>query len=185
MTIEISGAALSRELDCSPASITNLVKKRTISLLPSGKLDRNKTLKVIAETTSGSGGGWGNGMRGGKLPLRERAEKLLAASPKKGRGKSDKAPRTAPVDPIGYAHAAGMAFLCEQLREQGRIEALRDAVVELGIEAKPALEAVRLFVVTAHWWIEDRIKAHMGKAALQEFDNDLRAWIESWATEAR
>ncbi len=174
-TTGVSGAALARELGCSPASLTNQKKTGVIKALPDGTFDREKTLRDIAKRTSGAAGGWETGLRHGKPSLRERAEKLLSAGKPGRKVPTVKTPDETPLPPnFGY----GIAYFARQLRDEGRI----DTMAQLAHEAIDIREAdgrnlAKIFVHLVNGWVVDFIGEIVGPEYGQKFEADLLAWV--------
>jgi hypothetical protein len=70
-------AGLAKELQCSPGSITLLVKTGLLHPGRDGRLDRKTSLQAIAENSTGVGGGWGKESLRQRASLGERARALL------------------------------------------------------------------------------------------------------------
>jgi hypothetical protein len=167
----LTKSKLASELDCSPSTITRLVSLG-LKPRPDGKLDREKALRFIVDSTSGAGGGWQRESGHGKLSLHDRAEVLLDSPKQPKRKASHKS-----FNDLPPSFAYGMAFLAERLRDEERLEGLKDVAMEaMGLSEDNALNMAKLFAYLAGGWISEYLPL-TGKQYERRFKRELKTWF--------
>ena len=176
MRAKITKAGLAKELQCSAASITALLKREVIKTGPDATIDREAALRAIAEKTSGVAGGWGFG-RHGKVSLRQRAEALLATARKPSHEKPPAGSDGEESLPADFA--LGAAFLVLSAQDRKRLDCLAQIATEaLDLTAEQGHSLAKLFIYTLGVWIEDLLADCVGKNYAQEFQHRLSSWAD-------